>query len=88
MIFSSLFVIIIFVNHRLRSVEKSSYVSKWCEEGSSNLSLILKSTGSGSFGSVLSSDGNDRGFEIKHAGDRFILMNLKVRTLHHVSVTE
>ncbi|KAG2258558.1 hypothetical protein Bca52824_077852 [Brassica carinata] len=72
---------------RLGSVEKSSYVSKWCDEGSSNLSLILKSTGSGSFGLVLSSDGNDRGFEIKYAGDRFSLMNLKVRTLHHVSVT-
>ncbi|KAG5386299.1 hypothetical protein IGI04_037769 [Brassica rapa subsp. trilocularis] len=42
----------------LGSVEKSSYVSKWREEGSSNLSLILKSTGSESFGSALSSDGN------------------------------
>ncbi|KAF2617345.1 hypothetical protein F2Q68_00041689 [Brassica cretica] len=73
---------------RLGSVEKSSYVSKWCDEGSSNLSLILKSTGSGSFGLVLSSDGNDRGFEIKYAGDRFSLMNLKVRTLHHVSVIQ
>ncbi|CAN7061767.1 unnamed protein product [Brassica oleracea var. botrytis] len=72
---------------RLGSVEKSSYVSKWCDEGSSNLSLILKSTGCGSFGSVLSSDGNDRGFEIKYAGDRFSLINLKLRTLHHVSVT-
>lgn len=39
-------------------MEKSSYVSKWREEGSSNLSLILKSTGSESFGSALSSDGN------------------------------
>ncbi|WZZ82068.1 hypothetical protein YC2023_102640 [Brassica napus] len=67
-----------YMTMRLRSVEKSSYVSKWCEEGSSNLSLILKSTGSGSFGSVLSSDGNDRGFEIKYAGDRFSLMNLKI----------
>ncbi|KAF3611749.1 hypothetical protein DY000_02046709, partial [Brassica cretica] len=30
------------------------------------------------FGSVLSCDGNDHGFEIKYAGDRFSLMNLKV----------
>ncbi|CAN6904986.1 unnamed protein product [Brassica oleracea] len=67
-----------YMTMRLGSVEKSSYVSKWCDEGSSNLSLILKSTGSGSFGLVLSSDGNDRGFEIKYAGDRFSLMNLKV----------
>ncbi|CAN7095285.1 unnamed protein product [Brassica rapa subsp. narinosa] len=72
---------------RLASVEKSSYVSKWREEGSSNLSLILKSTGSGSFGSALSSDGNDRGFEIKFAGDRFRLMNLKIARKRRSQVT-
>ncbi|CAG7865832.1 unnamed protein product [Brassica rapa] len=72
---------------RLGSVEKSSYVSKWREEGSSNLSLILKSTGSGSFGSALSSDGNDRGFEIKYAGDRFSLMNLKIARKRRSQVT-
>ncbi|XP_009116446.2 uncharacterized protein LOC103841649 isoform X1 [Brassica rapa] len=72
---------------RLGSVEKTSYVSKWCDEGSSNLSLILKSTGSGSFGSALSSDGNDRGFKIKFAGDRFSLMNLKIARKRRSQVT-
>lgn len=64
-------------------MEESSYESKWCDEGTSNLSLMsLRSTGSGSCGSALSSDGNNRG------RDRFHLMDFKVRTLHHVSVSE
>ncbi|KAL0714661.1 hypothetical protein Bca4012_021640 [Brassica carinata] len=63
---------------RSRSVGESSYASKWCDEGTSNLSLSLGSNGSGSCGSALSSDGNGRGFEIDYAGDRFHLMNLKI----------
>ncbi|KAJ0246747.1 hypothetical protein HA466_0172450 [Hirschfeldia incana] len=72
---------------RSRSVEESSYASKWCDEGTSNLSLSLGSTGSGSWGSALSSDGNNRGFEIKYAGDRFSLMNLKIARKRRSQVT-
>ncbi|VVB06041.1 unnamed protein product [Arabis nemorensis] len=69
---------------RSESVEESSYVSKWCDEGSSNLSLRLGSNGSGSrsCGSDLSSDGsfgksNDHGFKINYTGDPFHLVNFK-----------
>ncbi|CAH2063834.1 unnamed protein product [Thlaspi arvense] len=67
---------------RSGSVEESSYVSKWCDEGSSNLSLMLGSTGSRSCGSALSSDGSfgnsdDRGFKFNYTGDRFHLMDFK-----------
>lgn len=69
---------------RSGSVEELSYVSKWCDEGSSNLSLTLGSTGSRSCGSALSSDGSfgkseDRGFKINYTGDPFHLVNFKVR---------
>ncbi|CAA7060590.1 unnamed protein product [Microthlaspi erraticum] len=67
---------------RSGSVEESSYVSKWCDEGSSNLSLILGSTGSRSCASAVSSDGsfgksNDSGFKINYSGDPFHLVNFK-----------
>jgi len=69
---------------RSESVEESSYVRKWCHEGSSNLSLMLGSSGSRSCGSALSSDGSfgmseDREFKINYTGDPFRLMNFKVR---------
>ncbi|KAF8102137.1 hypothetical protein N665_0201s0421 [Sinapis alba] len=73
---------------RSRSVEESSYESKWCDEGlTSNLSLVLGSTGSGSCGSALSSDGSDREFEIDYAGDRFHLMNFKIARKRRSQVT-
>ncbi|XP_010504673.1 PREDICTED: uncharacterized protein LOC104781651 isoform X1 [Camelina sativa] len=67
---------------RSESVEESSYVRKWCDEGSSNLSLKLGSSGSRSCGSALSSDGSfgksdDRGFNINYTGDPFHLVNFK-----------
>ncbi|XP_023639039.1 uncharacterized protein LOC17886760 isoform X2 [Capsella rubella] len=67
---------------RSESVEESSYVRKWCDEGSSNLSLMFGSSGSRSCGSALSSDGSfgkveDRGFIINYTGDPFQLVNFK-----------
>ncbi|XP_024012960.1 uncharacterized protein LOC18019950 isoform X2 [Eutrema salsugineum] len=67
---------------RSGSVEESSYVRKWCDEGSSNLSLMLGSTGSRSCVSALSSDGsfgngNDRGFKIDYTGNQFHLLDFK-----------
>lgn len=89
---SSLFLIIVLGYNRSGSVEESSCVRKWCDEGSSNLSLMLGSTGSRSCASALSSDGsfgksNDRGFKINYSGDPFHLADFKVRTLlNHVSL--
>ncbi|CAA7060191.1 unnamed protein product [Microthlaspi erraticum] len=88
-----LLLIIVLGDNRSGSVEESSYVSKWCDEGSSNLSLILGSTGSRSCASAVSSDGsfgksNDSGFKINYSGDPFHLVNFKVRPLIHVSVSE
>lgn len=76
--------IIVLVIIRSESVEESRYVRKWCDEGSSNLSLMLGSSGSRSCGSALSSDGSfgmseDRGFKFSYTGDLFHLMNFKVR---------
>ncbi|KAL1225573.1 hypothetical protein V5N11_019309 [Cardamine amara subsp. amara] len=67
---------------RSGSVEESSYVRKWCDEGSSSLSLTLGSTGSRSSGSALSSDDSfgkseDRRFKINYTGDQFHLVNFK-----------
>ncbi|KFK34978.1 hypothetical protein AALP_AA5G218600 [Arabis alpina] len=69
---------------RSESVDESSNVKKWCDEGSSNLNLMLGSnrSGSRSCGSDLSSDSsfgksNDRGFKIDYTGDRFHLVNFK-----------
>ncbi|AEE79655.1 unnamed protein product [Arabidopsis thaliana] len=73
---------VFFSPKRSESVEESSYVRKWCHEGSSNLSLMLGSSGSRSCGSALSSDGSfgmseDREFKINYTGDPFRLMNFK-----------
>ncbi|KAJ4896080.1 Uncharacterized protein Rs2_22874 [Raphanus sativus] len=63
---------------RSRSVEESSYESKWCDEGTSNLSLSLRS---GSCGSALSSDGNNRGRDLFH------LMDFKIARKRRSQVT-
>lgn len=80
---SSLFLIIVLGYNRSGSGEESSYVRKWCDEGSSNLSLMLGSTGSRSCASALSSDGS-----FGKGNDPFRLVDFKVRTLNHVSVSE